>query len=91
MASPVYIMRALFRAGETAHAVKLAQAIEALAPAGEQLVNVSLVARVPDELVFGGVEDVMQGECELDYAEVARQVPAGSRYVVDKEVADLLS
>ena len=44
--------------------------------AGEDLVGVALVADVPQQLVALEVEDVVQGDRQLDDAEVAGQVPA---------------
>ena len=70
-------------------AVGLAQAGEAVAAAGEDLVDVGLVAGVPQEQVVGRVEDPVQGQGELDHAQVGAQVPAGDRHRLDDEGADL--
>ena len=62
--------------GEAGEAAVLAQRREAVAAAGQELVDVGLVAHVPDELVAGAVEDAVQGDRQLDDAEVRRQVAA---------------
>ena len=50
-----------------------------LAPAGQDLVRIGLVADVPDDAVVRRVEDVVQRDRQLDRAEVRRQVAAGLR------------
>jgi hypothetical protein len=62
----------------------------ALAAAGEDLVRVGLVADVPDQAVFRRVEDVVQGDGQLDRAEVGRQVAAGLGDRFDQEGAQLV-
>ena len=32
--------------------------------------RIGLVADIPDEFVFGGIEDLMQGDCEFDRAQI---------------------
>ena len=60
-----------------------------LAPAGQDLVRVGLVADVPDDAVVRRVEDVVQRDRELDGAEVRRQVAAGLRDRIEQERAQL--
>ena len=55
----------------------LAQVGEVVARAGDDLVHVGLVAGVPQDDVAGRVEDPVQGEGQLDHAEVGAEVPAG--------------
>ena len=74
---------------EAADAAELAQRVHAVAPAGEDLVRVGLVADVPHQAVVGGVEDVVQRDRQLDRAEVARQVAAGLRHALQHELAQL--
>ena len=61
----------------------------ALAPAGQDLVRIGLVADVPDEPVVRRVEDVVQRDRQLDRAEVRRQVAAGLRDALQHEGAQL--
>ena len=51
--------------------------------AGDQLVGIDLMAGVPDQAVLGEVEGQVQGQAELDHAEVAGEVgrpPAHDAY-----------
>ena len=60
------VVLALLALEEARDAAVRAQRVEAIAPAGEHLVGVALVPDVPDELVARRVEDVVQGEGQLD-------------------------
>ena len=66
----------------------LAEGGEELAPPGEQLVDVRLVADVEDKMVLGGVEDVVHGEGEFDHAEVGAEMTSGLREDRDQLLAD---
>mgnify|MGYP006873676154 CR=1 FL=1 len=46
---------------------------------------VGLMADVPDELVRGERKDAVERECQLDRAEVRREVPAVLRDRIDDE------
>ncbi|GAA3294298.1 hypothetical protein GCM10020295_18450 [Streptomyces cinereospinus] len=59
-------------------------------PAGEQLVHVGLVPGVPEHLVLRRFEHAVQGDGQLDHAEVGAQVAAGLGDGLDKEGPDLL-
>jgi hypothetical protein len=60
------------------HAAGLAEVVEALEAPGDHLVGVGLVAGVPQDDVVGGVEHTVQGQGELDHAEVGAEVaPVG--------------
>ena len=72
----VAIVLALGAQGKPAQAAGAADGVKAVLAAGQQLVDVDLVADVPDELVLGRVEDVMQRDGQLHHAEVRAQVPA---------------
>src|SRR5215472_6988390 len=71
-------------------ATPLPQGGHALAPPGQNLVRVALVADVPDDAVARRVEDVMQRDGELHRAKVGRQMPAGARDGFEDELAQLL-
>ena len=58
-----------------------------LAPAGQHLVAVGLVADVPDQAVVRRVEHVMQRDRELDRAEVGREMAAGLAHRFDAGTA----
>ena len=85
------VVLGLFPGRVAREAAGLAQLTElALAP-GEDLVDVGLVAGVPQDDVLGRVEDPVQGDRQLDGAEVGAEVSAAG--VVDggdHELPDLL-
>ena len=76
---------------ESGHAAELTQRVEAVLPAREDLVDVGLVAGVPDELVAWRIEDVMQCHGELHRPEARRDVAARLLHGVDREFAQLLA
>ncbi len=79
------VVVALAALGKAGQAALLAHAVHALAPAGEDLVRVGLVADVPDDAIVRGVEDVMQADGQFDDAEPGREVSAGARDAVDQK------
>ena len=73
------------------HAARLAQRREAVGAAGDDLVDVGLVAGVPQDDVVGRVEHPVQGQGELDDAEVGAEVAAAlRRHRIDDQLAHLL-
>ncbi len=72
----VDVVGAFVAVREAQDAAALAQAAEEIAPSGDDLVGVGLVPDVPDDLVGGGVEDPVQGQGDLDDAQVGGQMPA---------------
>ena len=85
-------MFGLGTAGVTRHSPCLAQGGELGVPAGEQLVNVGLVAGVPQDQVVGGVEAAVECQGQFDGAQVGAQVAAAGAGVhrIDDEGTDLL-
>ncbi len=77
------VVLALRALGEARQAAALAQGADAVAPSGEDLVRVALVADVPDDAVVGGVEHVVQRHRQLDHAEPRAEMAAGDRHRVD--------
>ena len=69
------VVVAFCAAREARQAAALAQGPDPVAPAGEDLVRIGLVADVPDEAVAGRIEDVMQADGQLDDAEAGPDVP----------------
>ena len=74
------VVFALGAAGEAAEAAALAKSADAVAPPGHDLVRIGLVADVPDQLVAGRVEHIMERDRQLDYAQPSAQMPAGHRH-----------
>ena len=68
----------------------LADRVEPVAAAGQDLVRVGLVADVPEDLVARRVEQAVQRDGELAGAEVGAEVAADLADRVDDQLADLL-
>ncbi len=62
--------------GEGAHAILGADAGHPVFAPGQYLVRVGLVPDIPDQLVFGGVEDVVQGDGQFNGAQARREMAA---------------
>ena len=90
VAGSVAVVLALGAEHEAVEAAGLADGLKTVAAAGEDLVDVGLVADVEEDLVLGRVEDRMQGQSELDHAEIGAEMAAGFGESLDEEVADLL-
>ena len=84
------VVLALGALGEAGQAAALAQGADAVAAAGQDLVRIGLVADVPDQPVARGVEDLVQGDGQLDDAEAGAQMAAGHRHRVDGLLAQLV-
>ena len=84
------VVLALGAAGEAGQAAALAQGADAVAPAGQDLVRVGLVADVPDQPVARGVENGMDGDREFDDAERGAEMAAGDGDRVDGLGAQLI-
>ena len=84
------IVRPLLAGEETAQTAGLADTVEGWAvAAGEQLVHVALVGHVEDEAVAGRVEDAMQGDGQLNHAEVRSDVASVAGRDRDEALPDL--
>ena len=71
------VVFALGALGEAGQAAALAQRADAVAPAGQDLVRIGLVADVPDQPVGRRVEHVVQRHGQLDHAEAGAEMAAG--------------
>ena len=76
-------------AREAADAIELAQRPEPLEAAGQQLVRVGLVTRVPDDPVARRLEQAVERDRQLDHAERRPEMAAGPGDGPDDRVADL--
>ena len=76
--------------GEAGQAAALPQRADAVAPAGQDLVRIGLVADVPDQPVGRRVEDVVQRDGELDDAKPGAEMAAGPGDGVDRLLAQLV-
>jgi hypothetical protein len=70
----VFAFRALSKSGQ---ASALPQCSDPVPPSGQDLVRVGLMADVPDQLVCGRIEDIMQRNREFDNAETGAEMAAG--------------
>ena len=77
--------------GEARQTAALAQGADAVAPAGEDLVRIGLVADVPDQDVLGRLIDMVQRHRQLDHPQACAQMAAGLRDGVDGLGAELVS
>ncbi len=90
MAGADHVVGRLLAAGEAGEAAVLADGTEPLAPAGEQLVGVALVADVPDDAVAGALQHAVQGQSELHGAQAGGEVTAGLAHAGEYRLADLV-
>ena len=67
------VVFALGALGEAGQAVALAERADAVAPSGEDLVWIGLMADVPDQAVARRVENVVQGNRQFDDAQTSRR------------------
>ena len=64
----VDIVRTFLGFRKTAQSVKLSQSIEITGSSGENLMYVSLMSNVPDDLIFWAVEHLVKGYGKFDYS-----------------------
>ena len=76
VARAVAIVLAFGAQREAVQAVRLADGAEAVLAAGQKLVDVDLMAHVPDKFVLGRVENAVQRDGQLHHAEVRAEVAA---------------
>ena len=86
-----HVILALFPPGEGVQAIFLANGVNALAPAGQDLVGIGLMAHVPHQSIEGGVVDVVQGNRQLDCAEAGGEVAAGAAHRAQQILAQLFA
>ena len=84
------IVLALGPLGEAGQPAGLAQRPDPVAPAGQDLVGIGLMADIPDQLVLGRVEHVVQRHRQLDDAEPGAEMAAGDRDGIDRLGAQLV-
>ena len=84
------VVFALGALGEAGEAATLTQRPDAVAPPGQDLVRIGLVADVPDQPVVGGVEHIVQCNGEFDDAQACPQVTARHCHRVDGFGAQLV-
>src|SRR5579884_3304581 len=87
MAGGERVMLALGRLGESGEAAGRSDRRELIAAAGDKLVRVRLIGRVPDQPVFRALKNAMERQRQLDGAEVRGEVPAAFGDRLDDHIA----
>ena len=72
------VVLAFLPAGKARETATLAQGTDLLAPAGQDLVRIALMADIPDQLIPRRIEQVVQGDGQFDNAEAGTQMSAGN-------------
>ena len=71
--------------GEARQTAVAAHGVHLIFAAGEDFVRIALMADVPNQLVFGRVVHIVQGDGQLDRAQIAGEMPAGFAYRIQQE------
>ena len=88
--APVHdVVRRLGAARKATQAVDLAQGVEPVQAARQELVRVRLVARVPHDPVARRLQEPVQGQGDLDDTQRGAEVAAGHGHGPDDRLADL--
>ena len=85
------VMVALVARRVARETVLLAQGVELVAPAGQHLVYVGLMAGVEDDRIVRRVEHPVQRQRELDDTEVGAEMSTGCSDLMDQKLSDLVS
>src|ERR1051325_9799279 len=75
---------------KTADAAVLLDARQQLAPSGQNLMRVSLVAHVPDDAIARRVKSIMKRDGQFDSAQACARVAADTRHRFEDVLAILL-
>ena len=68
---------------KTTYAAEFTQGIESVFPAGQQFMRICLVADIPDDLIFGRVQAIVNRHYQLNCAQAGRQMPARRRHCIN--------
>ena len=90
MTRAVAVMFAFGAQQKSVQALVLPHRVDAIEPAGEHFVDVTLMADVEDELIPRRIEDAMQRDGQLNDAEIWPEMSAGLRENLDEGFAHLL-
>ena len=75
--------------GESVEPARLANGADFVPPPGQNLMRIGLMADIPNKTVVGRIENVMQGDGQLDHAETGAKMAAGFRNRVNRLRAQL--
>ena len=90
MPGAVAVVLTLGSAGETRQPVGGANGAEAVFAAGDEFMDVDLVADIPHKPVFRGLEDAVQGEGQLYHPQVGAHMPTRARQAGDQLMPNLV-
>ena len=83
------VVLALQWGGKRADAVQMTVGAERVATSCKYLVTISLMTYIPHDAVVGGIEDIVQGNGNLDDAQTRGKVTGIDRHLVDNVLAQL--
>ena len=89
MAADKGIVRTFPRPGKTAEPIQLTQRSKLIHPAGEQLVHITLMAHIVDDLVFRRLKHAVDGCGDLHNPQIGGQMPSCEGQASDEEKPDL--
>src|SRR5205085_3068649 len=84
------VVDALAALGETGKPAALPQRADAVAPPGDDLVRIGLMADIPDQFVAGGLEHVMTGNRQFANSQPRTEVASGHRHRRDRLLTKLV-
>ena len=90
MAGAERVVLAFGAAGERSEPAALLDRVQPVAPTCQHLVGIGLMADVPDDAIVRGVEDIMQGDRQLDRAKAGGEMAAAGAHGLDQKLAQLL-
>ena len=90
MARAVRVVLALAAQEKSVEPLVLANRVEPVEAAGEELVDIALVADIENKLVPWRVEDAVQCNRQLDHAKIRPQMAAGLGEDANQFLADFL-
>ena len=83
------IVRTFCPTGVAREPPSLLELVEAVGATGQDLMHIGLMPGVPYNSVLGRIEDPVQGDGELNNAEIGSKVPSGGRHLGHQEIPDL--
>ena len=83
------VVLALQWGGKRADAMQMTVGAERVATSCKYLVTISLMTYIPHDAVVGGIEDIVQGNGNLDDAQTRGKVTGIDRHLVDNVLAQL--
>ena len=84
------IIIAFLALGESAHAVKLSQAVKPILAPGQKLVGIGLMSHVPDNLILRQVQCQVQRHGKLHSSQIGPKVSTCDTDLFNEELPDLL-